>query len=155
MATRLLFSWRAYRPIVHTAVDDLESFLWVLVWVLVHILKEFGTPKGSTVDQLLEMFSSHDISHIMSRAEIVHQGWEDVVFGPLILEWLAISKQANLAIRQLLGTGSGNDIQQGAFNQLEEYCTMVYMQYIQAGQKYLQSIRRYPDWKAVVEKNAG
>jgi hypothetical protein len=43
------------------------------------------------------------------------------------------------------------DFQQGAFDRLEEYCRTVYMEYIQAGQKHLESIRRYPDWKAVVE----
>jgi hypothetical protein len=45
MAIRLLKEWRTNqegnkrgqrRPFTHTAVDDLESFLWVLVWVLVH-----------------------------------------------------------------------------------------------------------------------
>ncbi|KAI9428348.1 hypothetical protein H4582DRAFT_1765104, partial [Lactarius indigo] len=28
MSTRLLLDWRLDRPVLHTAIDDLESFLW-------------------------------------------------------------------------------------------------------------------------------
>jgi hypothetical protein len=159
MALRLLYAWETDKPIVHTAVDDLESFLWVLVWALVHILKEFGTTRNLDIETLEETFSSHSIRSIMRRGLLVQQGWEDVVFGGLILEWLSISQKANLAIKQLLGTisGSGNDkdVQQVGFDRLEEYCRTVYMEYIQAGQKHLESIRQHPDWKAVVKVNPG
>ncbi|KAH9040469.1 hypothetical protein EDB85DRAFT_1850184, partial [Lactarius pseudohatsudake] len=37
MSTRLLNQWRLNRPVLRTAIDDLESFLWVLVWSLVCI----------------------------------------------------------------------------------------------------------------------
>jgi hypothetical protein len=30
---------RGRRPAIHTAADDLESFLWLLVWVIAHVLK--------------------------------------------------------------------------------------------------------------------
>ncbi|KAH9083530.1 hypothetical protein EDB83DRAFT_2212655 [Lactarius deliciosus] len=39
MSIRLLTGWYLGRPALHTAVDDLESFLWVLVWSLVHTFK--------------------------------------------------------------------------------------------------------------------
>jgi hypothetical protein len=159
MSTRLLNAWDNNWPIVHTAVDDLESFLWVLVWVLVHILKEFGTTRNWMVDHLVERLSSNIIPFITARDSTVEDNWQDVVFGDLIREWLDISRKAKKAIRQLSGTtfGSGNDMdfQPVAFNRLEEYCRMVYMEYIRVGQKHLESIRRYPNWNAVVEANPG
>jgi hypothetical protein len=160
MSIRLLSSWDEHKPIVHTAVDDLESFLWVLVWALVHILKEFGTTKNSTVDQLAERFSSYSIPLIMMKESTIQRHWKDVVFGGLIREWLAISLDASLAVEQHVGNvfGSGSDVNfqhEGAFDRLEEYCRTVYMEFIQTGNKHLESIRRYSDWKAVVDANPG
>ena len=160
MSLRLLSAWDEDQPIVHTAVDDLESFLWVLVWALVHILKEFGTTtRNSTVDQLAERFSSYSIPEIMMKESTIQRRWKDVVFGGLIREWLAISLDASLAVEEHVGTvfGSRNDVdlQQGAFDRLEEYCRTVYMKFIRAGNKHLESIRRYSDWKAVVDANPG
>lgn len=39
MSRCLLRSLELGDRILHTAMDDLESFLWVLVWSLTHILK--------------------------------------------------------------------------------------------------------------------
>jgi len=39
MSQRLLNPWDDDEPIVHTAIDDLESFLWVLIWALVQIFE--------------------------------------------------------------------------------------------------------------------
>ncbi|KAH9066159.1 hypothetical protein EDB87DRAFT_1542454, partial [Lactarius vividus] len=40
IALRLIDAWSGYAPALHTAADDLESFMWVLVWSLVHIFKK-------------------------------------------------------------------------------------------------------------------
>ncbi|KAH9026484.1 hypothetical protein EDB85DRAFT_1844617, partial [Lactarius pseudohatsudake] len=37
ISLRLVNAWAANHPALHTAADDLESFMWVLVWSLVHI----------------------------------------------------------------------------------------------------------------------
>ena len=57
MSLRLLAAWARDLPIVHTAVDDLESFLWVLVWALVHIFKKIG--KTSDATKRTSQLSSH------------------------------------------------------------------------------------------------
>jgi hypothetical protein len=155
MSTRLLFALEDGQPTVHTAVDDLESFLWVLVWVLVHILKEFGTTSDLTVSRLAERLSSYDISVILARESTVRHNWKEVVFGGLVREWLAISQEASSVVEEHVGTdfGSGDDedLRQRAFDRLEEYCRTVYMEFIRAGYKHLENIRRY----AVVEANPG
>ena len=158
MSTRLLFAWLKNKPIVHTAVDDLEAFFWVLVWDLVHILKQSEKIKNSTIDVLAELLSSYSIKEVVVR-ELTIQRWKDIVFGDLFRVWLAISQKARSAIEQHVETvyGLGHDVslQQKAFAQLEEYCRSVYMEFIQTGHKHLESIRRYSDWKAVVEANPG
>ena len=158
MSARLLYSWLKNKPIVHTAVDDLESFLWVLVWALVHIfLNEIGTTGESTVDLLVESFSSYSIRQIIIRESIIERDWEGVVFGGLFRDWLAISKTASFAIEQHVKTVSGSvhdvDLRQGASDQLEEYCTSIYREFIQTGHRHLESIGQYSDWKAVAEAN--
>ena len=157
MSVRLLRAWACNQPIVHTAVDDLESFLWVLVWALVHIFKEFRTTRNLMIDRLADWLSSYSIPEVMMKERTIQLDWKDAVFGGLFREWLAISKEASFAIEQhvrtVIGLGHDVDRRQGAFNQLEEYCTSVYMEFIQTGHKHLESIRRYSDWKAVMEAN--
>ena len=156
MSTRQLDAWDAGQPIVHTAIDDLESFLWVLVWVLVHILKEVGTTSNSTIDQLAKRLSSYYIPDIMMRESTIKQRWKDVIFGGLVREWLAISQEASSVLEEHIGTdfgsGDGEDLQQ-RFDWLEEHCRVVYTKFIQTGHKHLENIRRYADWNAVVEAN--
>jgi hypothetical protein len=108
MSARLLNAWDNNQPIVHTAIDDLESFFWVLVWVLVHILKEFGTIRNSTIDHPAERLSSNNIPYIIARESTVQRNWRDVVFGGLIREWFEISHKASFAVEQPLGTISGS-----------------------------------------------
>jgi hypothetical protein len=48
ISLRLLVAWqqvvnRGRRPAIHTAVDDLASFLWLLIWVIAHVLKDKET----------------------------------------------------------------------------------------------------------------
>jgi hypothetical protein len=159
MSTRLLVAWDGDWPTVHTAIDDLESFLWVLLWALVHTLKEFGST-SRTVNRLVERFSSYNLLEVMMRESAI-VNWQDVVFKGLVWEWFDISQEARSALRQHSSavthfeSGDDVDLQQGAWEWLEKYCRTVYLEFIRAGHKHLESIRRYPDWKAVVEANAG
>ena len=159
MSSRLLTAWLQNAPTVHTAVDDLESFLWVFVWVLIHILKKFEKIKNSTIDALAVSLSSYSIAGVMARESIVDINWEDVVFGDLLQKWLTTSQMARKAVKQHIKTGFvlEHDVgsQQKAFDQFEEYCKTVYTEFIQTGYKHLESIRRYSDWNAVVEANPG
>ena len=158
MSTRLLLAWNKNKPTVHTAIDDLESFLWVLVWTCAHILKEVGITSNPTVDQLMEMLSSYNISMILAREVIIQRDWIDVVFRALVQEWLTISQQAVLVVtthvKTIFASGNNVGLQQGAFDRLEEHCKSVYLEFIRAGYKHLESVRQYPDWKAVVEASA-
>ena len=159
MSLRLLSAWLQGKPTVHTAVDDLESFLWVFVWVLVHILKKFEKIKNLTIDVLAGLLPSYTIEKVMAREPTIDDSWEDVVFGDLLQEWLTTYKTAHKAVKQHIKTGFGLGHSVGSqkkvFNQFEEYCKTVYTEFIQTGYKHLKSIRQYSDWNAVIEANPG
>ncbi|KAH9036428.1 hypothetical protein EDB84DRAFT_1398059 [Lactarius hengduanensis] len=102
MSTRLLNQWRLNRPVLHTAIDDLESFLWVLVWSLVCIFKTFAkiTDKGSRIHDLGRALSSRNFLEIQSRNESAKE-WTDEVFRDLIWDWLRISETSRIDFRGL------------------------------------------------------
>jgi hypothetical protein len=47
MSFRLLDAWQLRETIIHTAIDDLESFLWLLIWGIVHASKDIEGAKGA------------------------------------------------------------------------------------------------------------
>ncbi|KAH8990484.1 hypothetical protein EDB92DRAFT_746312 [Lactarius akahatsu] len=62
MSIRLLDEWYLDRPTLHTVVDDLESFLWVLVWSLVHTFKALAKipNKNSMIHRLGHILPSRN-----------------------------------------------------------------------------------------------
>jgi len=149
MSIRLLHAWSCDQAVLHTAIDDLESFLWVLVWTLVHIFKEFTTfdnAKG-TINTLTQTYSSYDFSKNQNKALVVKFGWGRAeVFGGLIHEWLEISQRSHRFIvnfqESLLG-----------WDEFTTHCEQVYIEYIQAGFMHLEQIKNYSTWEEVVVTN--
>ncbi|KAH9170046.1 hypothetical protein EDB89DRAFT_2072346 [Lactarius sanguifluus] len=162
IAWRLVNAWSGNKPALHTAADDLESFMWVLVWSLVHIFKKFAriTIKSATINRLAHAFSSYDPSVIIGKG-IILELWPDQVFGDLIREWLGISSDSRRFLaqveRSLSASESRNDVdlQKRTWDGLEEYCGGVYIKFIRAGYAHLENIRGYGDWEAVIDKNGG
>jgi hypothetical protein len=86
---RLLHALESEEQALHTAVDDLESFVWVLVWSLVYIFKKVAnilTKKKSKIDQLGRALSSCLVPLILSREYIAKEEWKDKIFKDLIQE---------------------------------------------------------------------
>ncbi|KAH9029964.1 hypothetical protein EDB85DRAFT_1866873, partial [Lactarius pseudohatsudake] len=160
IALRLVNAWSRNIPALHTAADDLESFMWVLVWSLVHIFKKFAkiAIKSSTINHLARAFSSYDPPVVLSKGINV-EFWKEKVFGDLIREWLGISSDSRRFLTQveetLVASESRNDVdlQKKAWGGLEEYCGGVYIKFIRAGYVHLENIRGYRDWEAVIDKN--
>ena len=155
---RLVCAWDGNRPVLHTALDDLESFLWVLVCSLVYIFKDTATitKEPVTINHLAQMFSSHHYGDVISKGLAV-ETWPDKVFRGLIREWLMTSVDSRRFLLQLEDTLSNaesrNDIEslKRECDRLEKCCGEVYIKYIQAGYSHLKYIRGYEDWKAVVD----
>jgi hypothetical protein len=160
---RILGDWRlqaiqASEPIIHTAVDDLESFLWVLIWVIAHILQnnERATSHNRGILILLETFSGNLI--VQRNKELdASEYWDDVVFGGLITEWMNTFREARKEVHQHtrnLAKLSLDSLEwQSACDGLEAYCTTVYERVLVSGFKHLGAIRTYSDWDEVVNAN--
>ncbi|KAH9052718.1 hypothetical protein EDB87DRAFT_373712 [Lactarius vividus] len=112
MSTRLLDDWRLGRLVVHTAIDDLELFLWVLVWALVRI------------------FKTRNFLEIQFRNQSAKR-WRDKVFRDLIRDWLRISEKSRTDADELQETlidlvngddgGDTSDVQKMIFDKLDDY----------------------------------
>ncbi|KAH9009970.1 hypothetical protein EDB85DRAFT_2298298 [Lactarius pseudohatsudake] len=160
ISLRLVNAWAANKPALHAAADDLESFMWVLVWSLVHIFKKFATITidSATINRLAQAFSSFDTRTVLSKSSTLRY-WPDKVFGDLIEEWRRISNDSHEFLRQvekaLLAAESRNDMdsQKTEWDRLEKHCGEVYIKFIRAGYAHLENIRGYGDWEAVIAKN--
>ncbi|KAH8982017.1 hypothetical protein EDB92DRAFT_1952689 [Lactarius akahatsu] len=157
ISLRLVNAWAANEPTLHTAADDLESFMWVLVWSLVHILKKFATitVESATINRLADAFSSFDTRTVLSKGPTLTY-WRDKVFSGLIEEWSDISDDSHKFLRRFEATSSAaNDMdsQKREWDRLEKYCGEVYIKFIRAGYVHLENIRGYGDWEAVIATN--
>ena len=111
MSLRFLRALQRDRRVLHTPVDDLESFLWVLVWSLVHILISMKKDNNEGLQEdneedlqlrmILTVLSSRYIPDVTDRETLVADGWPDIVFGGLILEWLEIAKDSRRLVMRL------------------------------------------------------
>jgi hypothetical protein len=151
MPRRLVNAWRWNKLVLHTAADDLESFLLVLVWSLVHIFKHTLTKESPEISYLADIFSSYRYSDIVAKESIIMDTWPDEVFKGLILEWLTIAQVSRVYLHKLEGTLSALESMDAQWDSLEKYCGEVYLKYIKAGYRHLETIRSYRDWEAVVD----
>jgi len=154
MSIRLLDAWDVKTQALHTAIDDLESFLWVLVWSLVYILKRTAKihNKNSKIHLLERALSSRDLAHTIRKESITKRRWTDKVFFKLIQEWLAISEEYREVVERLqIALLTANDIdRERVFDELDKGCQTAYKRFIEAGYRNLQAIKEYDSWDAVV-----
>ena len=47
VSMRILSAWSMKEKIIYTALDDLESFLWLLIWCIVHATKDIEGAKAA------------------------------------------------------------------------------------------------------------
>ena len=157
MSNQLLHAIEGRDPAIHTALDDLESFLWVLIWGIVHASKDIqgARVKNKGIQRMLDAWQ-RDNKLKRSAIEI----WRDAVFGDLIEEWLlifAIARRDNRQLIEYLPT-IPLDNQQGsewssACDRLEAYYTKTYEKILKSGFSHLKNVKRYSTWEEVVLAN--
>ena len=146
ISTHLLNAWDLGKRALHTAADDLESFLWVLVWTLIHIFKVVGilNNEGSLVHRLDLAFSSRRFAEIVRRELIVEGLWKDKVFKDLIMDWLTIAQESRRNVKRLeerlVDLVDSRDAENGILDELDEHCKEVYEQFIRQGFHHLRTI---------------
>ena len=102
---------------------------------------------------ILTALSSRYIPDITNRETLVADGWPDMVFGGLILEWLEIAKDSRRLVMRLQKAflrSSDNDARERNLGHIEDCGREIYKKFFQAGYKRLQNIREFSDWEAVV-----
>ena len=162
MSIRLVCAWQVQAnqggyPIIQTAVDDLESFLWILIWVIVEILK--GNKKAKDNNSAIELLMSAWSGDLMANVSkgTLAKSWSDAVFGELIEDWLNIfsgsEKKNDSYTRAASATTIGSPEQDEAFEKLQSYSEEIYEKVLKSGFQHLEEIKRYSSWEEVVDAN--
>jgi hypothetical protein len=100
---------------------------------------------------------SGDVMYNMIKFSAIDLSWTDAVFGDLIEEWFNTSRKANKENTRItedlsfmhLGSQEWND----ACDDLESYCKDIYKEVLESGFRYLEGVKEYSDWDAVVAAN--
>lgn len=116
MSTYLLRSLTRNIQTCHTAVDDLESFVWVLLWAILDILRsksrkpEVSANFSDNEEYYYSTLHSYSYETLKDRNSIVDLLMEDkmdgnsspgfAVFVDLLYEWLVLAKDAYFAVRR-------------------------------------------------------
>lgn len=158
MSVRLLGAWINQWPIIQTAVDDLESFLWLLIWAIVHILKdkERATTHNIGIEIMLQTYSASIVSQ-RSKEINVECYWTDIVSRGLIQKWINIFRLARIDIQKLsqdlIETPLDSPQRGFVCSRLELYCMRIYNDVLNSGFEHLEDIRKYSTWDEVVDAN--
>ena len=156
---RLLNTYELREPSLHTALDDLESFFWLLMWGIVHASKDIDGAKANNRGiQLMINAWSGGLESNSNKLTIAERRWKDAVFGSLIKEWLVIFRNADQENERITGEMSSMDFGDKAWNdacnELEAYCKETYEDLLKSGLRHLEEVKRYSDWEAVVAANS-
>jgi hypothetical protein len=158
MSMRLLAARQLREKIIHTALDDLESFLWLLIWGIVYASKDIEGAKGANrgIEFMLDAWSGDVISN-RSKLPTAEESWDDAVFGDLIREWLDTFRQARRENKRVTRDMStmrlGSQGWDNTYNELESYCNDTYKKVLESGFRHLEGVRDYSDWDKVVAAN--
>ena len=156
---RVLNASKGQRPFIHTALDDLESFLWVLIWGIVYASNDIQGARDHNLGIKLMLEAWEGDNRL--KYNTAKFNWKDAVFKGLIMEWLNILSRAHDDNQQLIEElpTTPLDNQQGSkwskeCDRLEAYCTKAYEDILKSGFNHLKKVERYSTWEEVVIANA-
>jgi hypothetical protein len=157
MSIHLLFAYNALVQgvpwtIIQTAIDDLESFLWILVWVKVHTLTD--NPKATTHNRGIQAFLkafAGDLPSQLAKGSVL-DFWKDSVLGGLIREWSHIFREARIEVESYADASTEPGWEQE--ESFESYCKTTYKAVLESGFRHLEGVRKFSTWDDVVDANA-
>jgi hypothetical protein len=159
MSVRLLGAWQAGEATIHTGLDDLESFLWLLIWGIVYASKEIdgATDVNPGIKLMLKAWSGDANSNIAKLGHTEYN-WTDAVFGDLIKNWLGIFRNVGdfnkEVAHEMSSMSPGSDEWGKACEELESACNYVYKEILGSGFRHLSSVSDYHTWDRVVAANS-
>jgi hypothetical protein len=109
MSLRLVDVWLFMDPYHHTAIDDLESFLWLTIWCIYRIIEDKGQLDERGEFALETLRSTSIKKHAGARANLLDRLVKArtlppllALFQPLLLQWWRISDEGAQEISNLL-----------------------------------------------------
>ncbi|KAH7909775.1 hypothetical protein BJ138DRAFT_1154464 [Hygrophoropsis aurantiaca] len=150
---QLLFAWGLGEPAVHTAIDDVESFLWVLIWALLVSIRRRGELTNCEQYWLASMTprfmgDSSRTSILQNMPWVFASGWGAsrliLCFRTVIEKWGDLLGPAHLEIVELVDSKPGEAVPLDRYYAL---CEEYYQKYIEAG---LAELSKLPEtWEEV------
>ena len=127
----------------HTAVDDLESFIWVLLWAIFDLLrlKSHGQYKFSSsetnMNSILHSYSYETLSMRNDFGDRLHRNQRMgqltpgfAVFGDLLIKWLRLAKRARDTMLDVMYTPGD----------VKPFYQAYYQEYLKIGVDQLESL---------------
>ncbi|KAH8119828.1 hypothetical protein DFH11DRAFT_1754236 [Phellopilus nigrolimitatus] len=170
MSQRITRGWILDEFILHTAIDDLESFAWLVLWCAL-----YGLENPSNLEALwIERLTADDLHQVLDRKTgiITDLSKEStrltmpfskplVQLLPLASDWLSLSQEAAERLDMFLLTFVANSqyetledviadfvLAKEFYDQLEDLSIDFYTKYLWTGVKFLQSRKEEPTIKS-------
>lgn len=142
---------------MHTAIDDLESFIWVLVWAVLQktqskTVMERGWFWGLSGDDIQTVAGQKStiiltLSHpALLRPSDFSEPLQNVL--PLLLNWFKIALDGQATMSHILEAGASGQniddigISDDTRSELERSCVEYYIKYLKAGVEFLSTCKR-------------
>ncbi|KIJ39344.1 hypothetical protein M422DRAFT_257961 [Sphaerobolus stellatus SS14] len=136
MSINLINSLVRGGEIYHTPIDDLESFVWVLLWAIFNILTKNGIQLTRVEQDWFDTLRSSSLRVLRTKGNFIRylpvpKNWSSrfLTFAPLLNEWLVLAAEARLVIGKL--DSPPTDVQ---------FYKDYYAQYLEIGVRYLESL---------------
>ena len=157
MSMHVLLAMQEKEKHIHTALDDLESFLWLLIWGIVYASKDIdGSNINRGINLMLKAWSG-DVGYNRAKWQSLEDSWRDAVFGDLIEGWSATFRKARKANIDFALDMSFMELNTQDWNikcdELESYCKDIYREVLESGFKHLDDVKGYSDWDRAVAAN--
>ncbi|KAH8108714.1 hypothetical protein DFH11DRAFT_1069847 [Phellopilus nigrolimitatus] len=172
ISSRIIRGWAYDKFTLFTAIDDLESFAWMVLWCALHKLKNPTMLEAFWI----EFLSSNTFRRVLyGKSSILDELSKELtrdtstfskplmLLLPLVSKWLSVAQKATdrldtflLAFVKISQYETLEDViadsvfaneRNGFYEQLEDLCIDVYAEYLQAGVEFLKSSNEQPTMK--------
>jgi hypothetical protein len=148
ISRRILDAWSINEPTLHTAIDDLESFAWVVLWTALHKSRKQSIKEKNW---LWALSGDYIDAVAAKKCAIMRDKFDHKYFSedvqpllPLLMAWFSLANAAETKLDEFIqehlpSSRDGEDFQipSQTFQKLEELCLDYYVRYLQEAVKFL------------------
>ena len=142
ISCRILGAWVIKEAVLHTAIDDMESFGWVVLWAGLHQSRSISITEKTWIDAL----SADDIDKVATKKRWIMWEWPAKEkfskhmqgLSPLLERWFSLATRARADAKQFIQenvrrTGDADEFAIGSdtAQKLEGLCVDYYQRYME------------------------